>query len=450
MNFCTECGKFIKNQKNQYCTHCGALLVLKEKPVKEEPKKQQPTRTTVKTKTSNTKNNKSSKGSGKAGAILWLACIVIMIVILVGRHIGVTPETLSQVTGKVSAEDIVEKAYNERDRLVTISVKDLNKTYGTIETSYYAIHDLLLLNPEHYLLDYQNCTYSNIDNGNTLEFHLNYFDELDSDATRLMIDLKAQEILDQVPEDANQWETAKIIHDELIKRVTYEDTMYDSTIYGTLVNNKAVCCGIAVTYEYLLEKAGISCDTMAGYVVDETRTDFGSITDSSLANMYGKHAWNVVTLTDPNGTPKSYIVDVTWDNTDSYTDSGNEYISHSWFLLSLSDFRETGRLPYPNFNYDNWDFSSRASNYYVLYDAIITEYDINKIADALQRQLDDGYNILSVCWDDTARYLEAKEKITSGDISKIIKRIDSGKYTYSMTEDRYTSGKYCLNVYVND
>lgn len=445
MNFCTECGKFIKNKNNQYCTHCGALLVIKEKKIDSSKEKSSKTISYSGRKTT----QKASKSNTK-GAIIWLVFMAIFITVMILRHHGITPETLSQVSGKLSAEDVVEKAYNDRNRLVTISVKDLNNTYGNIETSYYALHDLLLLNPEHYLLDYENSTYSNIDNGNTLEFHLDYFDELDNDASKLQIDLKTQDILAQVPSDASQWEKAKIIHDELIKRVTYEDTMYDSTIYGTLVNNKAVCCGIAVTYEYLLEKVGIPCDTMSGYVVDETRTDFGSITDSSLANMYGRHAWNIVTLTDPDGSEKSYIVDVTWDNTDSYNDNGEEYISHSWFMLSLSDFRETGRLPYPNFDYDNWDFSSRALNYYVLYDAIITEYDINKIADALQRQLDDGYNILSVCWDDTARYLEAKEKITNGDINKILQRMDRGTYAYSMTEDRYTSGKYSLNIYVKD
>lgn len=454
MNFCTNCGKSINNKNNRYCTYCGALLAdIDYKDAKNGPKlkKQKVKKQKPKLFHKSRKRKWSRPRHLNVAFVFWLVCCIYVIVTLLMEKNGINPETLSQFLGRETVESAIRTAYDERASRVAFYTKDLKNTYGGRYNITLYLKDQLIYTPEYYLIDRSQVRYSwKENNENFINVNLSYHRELDTPETKARIEAAANELLSEIPEGATDWEKAKIIHDGLVRHVTYEKGTYDNTIYGALVEGKAVCSGFAVTYQYLLEQIGIPCDIMSGYVVDDERNDYGEIDNQGLRDLYDTHAWNIVTLTDPDGSRKEYIVDVTWDNSDQYNDNGEEYIGYSWFLLSLSEFRETGRLPYPVYDYDRFDLSSRALNYYVQMDAVITDYDINHIANAMQRQLDAGNNVLTVCWDDTARFLEAKEKIKNGDISEIIKRLDYHQYKYNMTENRYENGKNCLNVYVVD
>lgn len=479
MRYCTECEKQIINENNQYCTHCGALLIPKGNS-KNSPKKESSQSTssgdtdtpqtytityrsgrrrkTTITKTipnsSNTstsqKNKSRNKSSGKSRLELigFFCCVTFLIVLFALKSQGESINTVAQLAKGQTAEEVLREGIDERKSLVTVSMNDLNAQYGGFSNSSYYIFDILTCTPEYYWLDYGSSSYTSENDESIMNLHLNYFEELDNSYTQSAIDQVTQDILNQIPSEATEWEKAKIIHDELCRRITYEGTEYSGSIYGALVDGKAVCCGYALAYEYLLNMVGIPCDTVCGYVVDDVRDNLGDINNERLQNLYETHAWNVVTFTSDDGSQNSYIVDLTWDDTDIQDSQGNEYISYSWFCLSLEEFRETGRFPYSTYDYSQWDMDSREMNYFVQMDSVVTTYDIDFIADAMNRQIEAGNNLVSVCWDDISTYMEAKQKIEDGDISKICQKLNSKTKTYSMTQDRYTTGKYCLTIYL--
>lgn len=100
---------------------------------------------------------------------------------------------------------------------------------------------------------------------------------------------------------------AKEIHDQLINRVSYDNTAASSSImslshsaYGALVNKRAVCDGYALAYEYLCKEAGIESCVVYGKV--------------GIDQYWEEHAWNEVKLGN-----EWYEVDVTWDDQDDGT-----------------------------------------------------------------------------------------------------------------------------------
>ena len=114
------------------------------------------------------------------------------------------------------------------------------------------------------------------------------------------IDETAEEILSKIPSGADQWEAARIIHDELCRRVTYDQSLkgeHIRDIYGALVEGSAVCVGYAYAFDYLMEKA--VSDSSCGTLESDDRT----------------HAWNLVRFQEGDD-DYALFLDVTWDDTD--------------------------------------------------------------------------------------------------------------------------------------
>ena len=93
-------------------------------------------------------------------------------------------------------------------------------------------------------------------------------------------------------------------------------------IYGTLINQKAVCEGYAKAFKYIMDELEIPCILVCG-----TATNSVGVTEN--------HAWNYVQI---DGI--WYAVDVTWD--DPVPDLG-EYVSYECFLLSGAAIQEEDR-----------------------------------------------------------------------------------------------------------
>ncbi|OMG01521.1 hypothetical protein BK146_06385 [Paenibacillus sp. FSL R7-0333] len=111
-------------------------------------------------------------------------------------------------------------------------------------------------------------------------------------------------------------EEIKALHDYVVKNTAYDydnflkDTVPEMsrTVYGTLLEHKAVCQGYALTMNLLLELAGIESYYVTG-----------------VANG-GAHAWNVIVLDGVY-----YHLDATWD--DPVPDSpGN--VRYDYFMIS--------------------------------------------------------------------------------------------------------------------
>lgn len=123
-----------------------------------------------------------------------------------------------------------------------------------------------------------------------------------------------QTALAQVNSDMTPYQKELVLHDWLVKQVTYnyaavtnpENNKDAFTIYGALINNSAVCEGYSKAYQLIMYALNIPCTVVTGFSLSQ-----------------GPHMWNEVQL---NGL--WYGLDTTWDDTNS------EEVLHSYFNIS--------------------------------------------------------------------------------------------------------------------
>ncbi|MDO5133949.1 MAG: hypothetical protein Q4D81_13370, partial [Eubacteriales bacterium] len=141
------------------------------------------------------------------------------------------------------------------------------------------------------------------------------------------LDAAASSLLDMADLTQSEAGIALQLHDLLIESAWYNTQAgpddYAHTAYGALVEDStgnpggALCDGYALAYEYLLQRAGITCTMICGYA---------GASDEDIE----KHAWNLILLDD-----EWYEVDATWDDLD-FTLSPSEE-GYELFLEALSD-----------------------------------------------------------------------------------------------------------------
>lgn len=111
------------------------------------------------------------------------------------------------------------------------------------------------------------------------------------------VEAKANNIINAAV--GTQYDKIKYIHDYIINNVEYDQNGSNNNfdIYGTLINEKAVCEGYAETFKYLMDKLNIPCVIVYGDAInDRGETEY--------------HSWNEVLMEDG----KWYAIDCTWDD----------------------------------------------------------------------------------------------------------------------------------------
>lgn len=137
-------------------------------------------------------------------------------------------------------------------------------------------------------------------------------DELSS--MNIAAERAARQIMDQLTPDMDDYGKLKFFHDYLVLNCENDtESPYSDTVYGALVQKKALCEGYAKAYSYLCNLAGIENFIVTGQTTVP-------------------HMWNMVKL-DGNW----YHVDVTWDNSDD--DLRRDYpgvILYQYFMVTDS------------------------------------------------------------------------------------------------------------------
>ncbi len=138
----------------------------------------------------------------------------------------------------------------------------------------------------------------------------------------------AQEIVAQLTPDMDNYEKLKFFHDYLILNCETDKTYaFADTVYGALVEKKALCEGYSKAFAYLCNLAGIENAIVTG----ET---------------YVPHMWNMVKL-DGNW----YHVDVTWDKpTDELHKHFPDVILYQYFMVTDSVIKNTHIIDIAPFN----------------------------------------------------------------------------------------------------
>ncbi|ALS29773.1 transglutaminase [Paenibacillus sp. 32O-W] len=115
----------------------------------------------------------------------------------------------------------------------------------------------------------------------------------------------------------NDHEKVKAIHDWIVRRLAYDESLRHYTAYEALDSGLAVCQGYALLAYKMLTMAGIEAKIAEGAV------------DT------GEHVWNMVRLDG-----RWYHLDVTWD--DPLPDRGDA-VSYRYYLLTDAEMRRDHR-----------------------------------------------------------------------------------------------------------
>lgn len=152
---------------------------------------------------------------------------------------------------------------------------------------------------------------------------LNYLDdrfqnEVQVDLAISRVENVRKQIVDSIS-DTSDYNKILKVHDTLVQLIDYNDSSSSHNIYGSLVDNKAVCEGYAKAFKYILDAININCILVSG-----NATNSSSKTEA--------HMWNYIMV---NG--NWYGVDVTWDDP-IIIGSKRTTIRHDYFCKSNSVF----------------------------------------------------------------------------------------------------------------
>jgi transglutaminase/protease-like cytokinesis protein 3 len=115
--------------------------------------------------------------------------------------------------------------------------------------------------------------------------------------------------------NATDYQKVKAIHDYIINRASYDQSMRKYTAYNALINKSAVCEGYAAAAYRLFTDAGLVSRIISGTTAQ------------------GSHIWNIVKVDG-----KWYNIDLTWD--DPIMSNGKNIISYDYFLKNDKAFSD--------------------------------------------------------------------------------------------------------------
>ena len=193
-----------------------------------------------------------------------------------------------------------------------------------------AIDAVLNDHPELFWIDNQYEYTYDPDDGSIQDISFDFFDFANTpdklQNAKVAFEKAADDILDSARSQPFMVERERAIHDYICKNTTYDESApYNQSAYSVIVLHRSVCAGYSRAFQYLMNRAGLTC-----YYVP------GTTTDSSIAGEDGAHAWNIIYLDG-----EYYNVDVLWDDSASETMEEDVYpffnLTDSAFLYHTRD-----------------------------------------------------------------------------------------------------------------
>lgn len=147
-------------------------------------------------------------------------------------------------------------------------------------------------------------------------------------------------LLRDIPSGLNEYDRELLIHDFIVRDVEYDHAAADNmdlapeaaTVYGALVEGRAVCSGYSFAAKLLLNRVGISCRTVDGIMHSDPQNG---------------HMWNMVSVDGD-----WYHLDIT--NNDPTGFSARSLRSYNYFNLTDKAISVTHRIS-PEFSQLNED-----------------------------------------------------------------------------------------------
>ena len=204
----------------------------------------------------------------------------------------------------------------------------------------------------------------------------------ESAALQKRIDEVVPGYLEGINDSMSAYDAAIRLHVKIISSVDYDTIAlnkekqaggpdqdkidYLRTICGVFLNGKSVCEGYARAMQYLLQKCGIECAEVVGYIHKENNERDGA------------HAWNILKIDGDY-----YYLDTTWDDSSNTVQTvKNNDPGFDYFCITTQELIRTRDLELcPT---DVPICSAIRGNYFYHNDCIVDSYDLNKIKSIAQ------------------------------------------------------------------
>lgn len=216
-------------------------------------------------------------------------------------------------------------------------------------------------------------------------------------AMQAEVDAARERYLSLIPAGADGWTASKIVHDEMTRCITYdqsESRTHCHDIYGALVENTAVCQGYAYAFSYIMSEWLQRSGNKSPLIGDNVNLFPAFVSED--------HSWNNSLIAGGSDT----MIDVTWDDPDLTDAYGEPYILYGYFGLTaeeteaISHHKITGinQPSIPGFYLGEYGNYHKHEGYY------LSSFDLNAIASIFVSQYNAGSNVLTVRFEDQEDY----------------------------------------------
>ena len=175
------------------------------------------------------------------------------------------------------------------------------------------IDSILCDHPELFWLDNTYGYTYDPTNGYIRELSFHFFDFADTPeklaAAKLEFDTAVNSIVAQAMTYPTLVERELFVHDYICENTEYDtNAPYHQSAYSALILHKSVCAGYTRSFQYLMQKLGVTCYCVMGKTDGLSRPVVGTDDGS------GSHSWNMILIDG-----EYYNVDCLWDDTASET-----------------------------------------------------------------------------------------------------------------------------------
>ena len=305
-------------------------------------------------------------------------------------------------------DDVVDTMQNFRTKSyvpLTISTEDYVKVLETVRC-------------EQLMLFYLQNRYAGDFDSTVQTYEMNFSYKYSIKEVNIMLmetEKAAKEIMTLTDPSMSDYEKLKIFHDYLVLNVesSTDDPTADS-IYGALVNKKALCEGYAKAFSYLCNLAGIENMIVTGY------TDVD-------------HMWNMVKLEG-----KRYHIDVGWDKPSAALSERYPDMVLYQYFLSEDSIMENNRI-ISNMLCDPPVADSSDMYYFNVENKYAETYDqaLEIIEQSCRRCIDSGEKNFMIKLDSSNLYLQTTSDLIKPDsegvtdIDRIVRSLNfKGQISY--------------------
>ena len=257
-------------------------------------------------------------------------------------------------------------------------------------------------------------------------YSFEYYDLTDGQIEEMKADIDAEteSVAACVAADADLWQKVRTVHDELVARLSYDESFGDHChdLYGALVNHRTVCEGYALAFAHVLDRLGVRSSVIVSDWDEDTAVS---------------HAWNQVA-----GYGNDCYIDVTWDDLGYVDPSGRPYVGYDYFGLTQEEMSAVEA--HGNSDGAFWVDSAESMNYYRHEGCMLDRFDLGEVTEVLGRQYAGGANYLTVRFADGESFQEAKTALSDSEtLSGLLGSLggsEGGWYTFNDSVRTFSLG----------